>query len=142
MKNTQKRVKAIFFLFWIARYTRPPYKSRTEYIRYVLVSATEMLKKAKAGHYAVGQFNINNLEWTKAILLTAQELTQTQRKRFQRRIEDKHSLPKGDTMSKIAIVYWSGTGNRIGFDRTGTDCLGKESLTCSRRSYKKDTRNL
>ncbi|MDE6712578.1 MAG: class II fructose-1,6-bisphosphate aldolase [Lachnospiraceae bacterium] len=38
-----------------------------------LVSATEMLKKAKAGHYAVGQFNINNLEWTKAILATAQE---------------------------------------------------------------------
>ena len=40
----------------------------------MLVSATEMLQKAKAGHYAVGQFNINNLEWTKAILLTAQEL--------------------------------------------------------------------
>ena len=40
----------------------------------MLVSATEMLKKAKEGHYAVGQFNINNLEWTKAILLTAQEL--------------------------------------------------------------------
>ena len=39
----------------------------------LLVSATEMLQKAKAGHYAVGQFNINNLEWTKAILLTAQE---------------------------------------------------------------------
>ena len=39
----------------------------------MLVSATEMLQKAKAGHYAVGQFNINNLEWTKAILLTAQE---------------------------------------------------------------------
>ena len=39
-----------------------------------LVSATEMLKKAKAGHYAVGQFNINNLEWTKSVLLTAQEL--------------------------------------------------------------------
>jgi fructose-bisphosphate aldolase class II len=38
-----------------------------------LVSAREMLQKAKAGHYAVGQFNINNLEWTKAILLTAQE---------------------------------------------------------------------
>lgn len=37
----------------------------------MLVSATEMLKKAKAGHYAVGQFNINNLEWTKSILLTA-----------------------------------------------------------------------
>ena len=40
----------------------------------MLVSATEMLKKAKAGHYAVGQFNINNLEWTKAVLQTAQEL--------------------------------------------------------------------
>ena len=39
----------------------------------MLVSATEMLQKAKAGHYAVGQFNINNLEWTKAILLTAEE---------------------------------------------------------------------
>ena len=40
----------------------------------MLVSATEMLKKARDGHYAVGQFNINNLEWTKAVLLTAQEL--------------------------------------------------------------------
>lgn len=39
----------------------------------MLVSATEMLKKAVEGHYAVGQFNINNLEWTKAILTTAQE---------------------------------------------------------------------
>ena len=39
----------------------------------MLVSAKEMLEKAKAGHYAVGQFNINNLEWTKAILLTARE---------------------------------------------------------------------
>lgn len=39
----------------------------------MLVSAAEMLKKAKAGHYAVGQFNINNLEWTKAVLQTAQE---------------------------------------------------------------------
>ena len=39
-----------------------------------LVNAKEMLAKAKAGHYAVGQFNINNMEWTKAILLTAQEL--------------------------------------------------------------------
>ena len=39
----------------------------------MLVNATEMLKKAKAEGYAVGQFNINNLEWTKAILLTAQE---------------------------------------------------------------------
>ena len=40
----------------------------------MLVSAKEMLIKAKAGKYAVGQFNINNLEWTKAILLTAQEM--------------------------------------------------------------------
>lgn len=40
----------------------------------MLVSAKEMLNKAKAGHYAVGQFNINNLEWAKAVLLTAQEL--------------------------------------------------------------------
>lgn len=40
----------------------------------MLVSAKEMLTKAKAGHYAVGQFNINNLEWTKAVLQTAQEL--------------------------------------------------------------------
>ena len=39
----------------------------------MLVSAAEMLKKAKAGHYAVGQFNINNMEWTKAALLTAEE---------------------------------------------------------------------
>ena len=39
----------------------------------MLVSAKEMMKKAYEGHYAVGQFNINNLEWTKAILLTAQE---------------------------------------------------------------------
>ncbi len=40
----------------------------------MLVSARDMLLKAKEGHYAVGQFNINNLEWTKAILLTAQEM--------------------------------------------------------------------
>lgn len=39
----------------------------------MLVSAKDMLNKAKAGKYAVGQFNINNLEWTKAILLTAEE---------------------------------------------------------------------
>lgn len=39
----------------------------------MLVSASKMLKDAKAGQYAVGQFNINNLEWTKAVLLTAQE---------------------------------------------------------------------
>lgn len=39
----------------------------------MLVSASQMLKDAKAGQYAVGQFNINNLEWTKAVLTTAQE---------------------------------------------------------------------
>ena len=43
----------------------------------MLVSAKEMLEKARAGKYAVGQFNINNLEWTKSILLTAQELNIT-----------------------------------------------------------------
>ena len=40
----------------------------------MLVSAKEMLQKARDGKYAVGQFNINNLEWTKSILLTAEEL--------------------------------------------------------------------
>ncbi|MBR0152894.1 MAG: class II fructose-1,6-bisphosphate aldolase [Lachnospiraceae bacterium] len=40
----------------------------------MLVSAKEMLDKAKAGHYAVGHFNLNNLEWTKAILETAEEM--------------------------------------------------------------------
>ena len=40
----------------------------------MLVNAKEMLVKAKAGKYAVGQFNINNLEWTKAVLETAEEL--------------------------------------------------------------------
>ena len=39
----------------------------------MLVSAKKMLQEAKANHYAVGQFNINNLEWTKAVLSTAQE---------------------------------------------------------------------
>ena len=40
----------------------------------MLVNARDMLVKAKAGHYAVGQFNINNLEWTKAVLMTAEEM--------------------------------------------------------------------
>ena len=40
----------------------------------MLVSAKQMLIDAKAGHYAVGQFNINNLEWTKAVLQTAEEM--------------------------------------------------------------------
>ena len=39
-----------------------------------LVNVKDMMEKAREGHYAVGQFNINNLEWTKAILLTAEEL--------------------------------------------------------------------
>ena len=39
----------------------------------MLVSATEMLQKAVAGQYAVGQFNINNLEWTRSVLATAEE---------------------------------------------------------------------
>ena len=40
----------------------------------MLVNAKDMLTKAKAGKYAVGQFNINNLEWTRAVLETAEEL--------------------------------------------------------------------
>jgi fructose-bisphosphate aldolase class II len=40
----------------------------------MLVNATRMLEMARDGHYAVGQFNINNLEWTKAVLLEAEEL--------------------------------------------------------------------
>ena len=43
----------------------------------MLVSAKEMLTKAKAGKYAVGQFNINNLEWTKSILLDSRRITVT-----------------------------------------------------------------
>ena len=40
----------------------------------MLTTATEMLKGAREGRYAVGHFNINNLEWAKAVLLTAEEL--------------------------------------------------------------------
>ena len=40
----------------------------------MLVSATEMINKAHEGHYAIGAFNINNLEWTKAILAAAEEV--------------------------------------------------------------------
>ena len=39
----------------------------------MLVSATEMINKAHEGHYAIGAFNINNLEWTKSILAAAEE---------------------------------------------------------------------
>ena len=50
------------------KYRRLTIKISFMEVRIMLVSAKEMLQKAKAGHYAVGQFNINNLEWTKAIL--------------------------------------------------------------------------
>ena len=40
----------------------------------MLVNATNMLLKARDGHYAVGQFNINNLEWTKAVLTACEEM--------------------------------------------------------------------
>lgn len=40
----------------------------------MLVNATEMLLKARDGHYGVPQFNINNLEWTKAVLLACEEM--------------------------------------------------------------------
>ena len=39
----------------------------------MLVSAKEMTAAARAGHYAIGAFNLNNLEWTKAVLKAAQE---------------------------------------------------------------------
>ena len=39
----------------------------------VLVSAKEMIEKAHEGHYAIGAFNINNMEWTKAILAACQQ---------------------------------------------------------------------
>lgn len=56
---------------WLSGYTN--YHKKDMEDKNMLVSAKDMLTKAKAGKYAVGQFNINNLEWTKAILLTAQE---------------------------------------------------------------------
>ena len=40
----------------------------------MLVNATEMLIKARDGHYGVPQFNINNLEWTKAVLTACEEM--------------------------------------------------------------------
>jgi len=58
----------------ILKYLRVPLRGDRNGGKEMLVSAKEMLQKAKAGHYAVGQFNINNLEWTKSILQTAQEL--------------------------------------------------------------------
>lgn len=58
-------------LVWPGSYTN--YHNEKMEDEDMLVSAKDMLSKARAGKYAVGQFNINNLEWTKAILLTAQE---------------------------------------------------------------------
>lgn len=60
MEKRKERCPTVFFM-------------KSERNGNMLVSAKEMLQKAAAGKYAVGQFNINNLEWTKAILLTAQE---------------------------------------------------------------------
>ena len=48
----------------------------------MLVSATEMINKAHEGHYAIGAFNINNLEWTKAILAAAEDVTHTSQSVF------------------------------------------------------------
>ena len=63
-------MEVIYYGFSISKRNVTESKSRT--LRSWL-SAKEMLQKAKAGHYAVGAFNINNLEWTKSILLTAEE---------------------------------------------------------------------
>lgn len=46
--------------------------NKEEYLM-VLVSAKEMIEKAHEGHYAIGAFNINNMEWTKAILAACQQ---------------------------------------------------------------------
>ncbi len=62
---------ALVNLTWPGSYTK--YHKKNMEDENMLVSAKDMLTKARAGKYAVGQFNINNLEWTKAILLTAQE---------------------------------------------------------------------
>ena len=74
----------------------------------MLVSAAEMLKKAKAGHYAVGQFNINNLEWTKAILLTAQE----------------NNSPVILGVSESAGKYMCGYRTVVGMVKGMIECLG------------------
>ena len=61
----------LFYVGEVSKYTEPA--ERIGGTEVMMVSAKEMLQKAVAGHYAVGQFNINNLEWTKAILQAAQE---------------------------------------------------------------------
>ena len=83
----------------------------------MLVSAAEMLKKAKAGHYAVGQFNINNLEWTKAALLTAEECKSPHYPgRFRRR-------------RKIYVRFQNSSRYGKGHDgRTEHHCTGSSSL--------------
>ncbi len=77
LKNCKKLFH--FWKKWViiamkCEYTHTKYYFKWRNDTMALVSAKEMLTKAKAGKYAVGQFNINNLEWTKAILLTAEEL--------------------------------------------------------------------
>ena len=58
---------------WLSGYTN--YHKKDMEDKNMLVSAKDMLTKAKAGKYAVGQFNINNLEWTKAINSSRKQLT-------------------------------------------------------------------
>ena len=74
----------------------------------MLVSAKEMLQKAKAGHYAVAQININNLEWTKAILQTAEEL--------------KSPVILG--VSEGAGKYMCGYKTVVGMVKGRSECLG------------------
>lgn len=69
----------------------------------MLVSAKEMLEKAREGKYAVGQFNINNLEWTKAILLTAQENNSPVMRMAKKIVEVDEDLLKGMMTSDIPL---------------------------------------
>ena len=67
--------KTFILMVWIVfRASAPNYIKVTREVFMGLVTAQEMLEKALKGKYAVGQFNINNLEWTKSILQTSQEL--------------------------------------------------------------------
>ena len=74
----------------------------------MLVSAKDMLNKARDGNYAVGQFNINNLEWTKAILQTAQEL----------------NSPVILGVSEGAGKYMCGYKTVVGMTKGMIECLG------------------
>ena len=70
----EKNFEKILALSGILVYNKGSKKLKNTEESIMLVSTKEMMAKARDGHYAVGQFNINNLEWTKAILLTAEEL--------------------------------------------------------------------